>query len=154
MKESSVIDNFVFVIVEQDEFRLKSMTLKLKEREILPVCISYGNLKQKVSETVKDIHLEGKYPIIFLGENGDFFSEISDIRIVQELVNNHQEGGLLIPSCLDCEKQKYEWSFFLPPNESCWVVPKEANINIELECQNFLDNLHSNEQSVELNCIN
>lgn len=154
MKESSVIDNFVFIIVEEDEFKLQSMTIKLKEKEILPIGISYGNLKQKVSEVVKDVHLKGKYPIIFLGENGDYFSDTSDTRIVQELVNIHPKGGLLIPFCLDCDKQKYEWSYFLPPKDCSWVVPKEPNINIETECQEFLNNLHNDEQSVEFNCIN
>ena len=58
MENNAVIDNFVFVIVEQDEDILRSTELKLKERGITPICISYENLQQ-VSDTVKDIHLRG-----------------------------------------------------------------------------------------------
>lgn len=151
MENNAVIDNFVFVIVEQDEDILRSTELKLKERGITPICISYENLQQ-VSDTVKDIHLSGKYPVIFLGEVIDYSSETSDTRIVQELSDNHQKGGIVIPFSLDSDLQRYEWFHFV--NESKWVVPEEDNANIYSECESFLNNLHNNEQSVEFRKIN
>lgn len=151
MKESSVIDNFEFVVVEQDEYILRSMELKLKESGIKPFCISYVNFKQ-VSDLVKEIHSNGKYPYIFLGEVVDYSSSTTDTRIVQELSSSYQKGGILIPFSLDSDLQRYEWFHFV--KDSKWVVPEEDNGIIELECQDFLDNLHNGEQSVEFNRIN
>lgn len=151
MKENTVIDKFVFVIVEQEEYVLRSMELKLKERGITPVCISYSNLKQ-VSDVVKDIHLSGKYPYIYLGEVVDYSLKTDDTRIVQELADSHQKGGVLIPLSLDSDLQRYYWFHFV--NESNWVVPEEDAVDIESECKSFLNNLHNDEQSVEFNCIN
>lgn len=151
MKENTVIDNFVFVIVEQEEYILRSMELNLNRRGITPLCISYVNIKQ-VSDVVKDIHSSGKYPYIYLGEVVDYSLKTDDTRIVQELADSHQKGGVLIPLSLDSDLQRYYWFHFV--NESNWVVPEEDNANIEQECQNFIDNLHNDEQSVEFNCIN
>jgi len=150
MKNSSVIDNFVFVIVEQDEYILRSMELKLKKRDITPICISYVNLKQ-VSDAVNEIHSNGKYPYIFLGEVVDYSSRISDTRIVQELADSYQKGGIIIPSSLDSDLQRYEWFHFV--NESNWIVPEKGNATIESDCEFFINNLHNNEQSIEYNCI-
>jgi len=91
MKNSSIIDNFVFVIVEQDEYILRYLELKLKKKDITPICISYVNLKQ-VSDAVNEIHSNGKYPYIFLGEVVDYSLQTSDTRIVQELVDSHKKG--------------------------------------------------------------
>jgi len=112
MKESSVIDNFGFVVVEQDEYILRSLELKLKERGIKPFCISYVNFKQ-VADVVKEIHSNGKYPYIFLGEVVDYSSSTTDTRIVQELSSSYQKGGILIPFSLDSDLQRYEWFHFV-----------------------------------------
>ena len=153
MNQEDRFKDFVFIIVEDDEFLMQSRTLLLKEREIIPVCISYGNLRQKVSETVKEVHKSGKFPVIFLGENGDYFSETSDTRIVQDLINIHTQGGVLIPSSTDFEKQKRDWSFFIPPQDSNWQVPATHRVELETECQRFLDVLHNDEQSVEFKSL-
>ncbi|NLE30714.1 hypothetical protein GX618_00345 [Candidatus Dojkabacteria bacterium] len=151
MKENTVIDNFVFVIVEQEEYILRSMELNLNRRGITPLCISYVNIKQ-VSDVVKDIHSSGKYPYIYLGEVVDYSLKTDDTRIVQELADSHQKGGVLIPLSLDSDLQRYYWFHFV--NESNWVVPEEDAVDIESECKSFLNNLHNDEQSVEFNCIN
>ncbi len=153
MTQEERLKDFVFITVEDDEFLMQSRTLLLKEREILPVCISYGNLRQKVSETVKEVHKNGKYPVIFLGENGDYFSETSDTRIVQDLVNIHTQGGILIPSSTDFDKQKRDWSFFIPPQGSNWQVPETHNIELQSECQRFIDVLHNDEQGVKFSSL-
>ncbi len=153
MTQEDSFKDFVFIIVEDDQFLMQSRILLLKEREILPVGISYGNLRQKVSETVREVHKSGRYPVIFLGENCDYFSETSDTRIVQDLVNIHTRGGILIPSSTDFDRQKRDWSFFIPPKDSSWQVPATHMVELERECQRFLDVLHNDEQSVEFNSL-
>ncbi|HRX44125.1 MAG TPA: hypothetical protein P5059_02655 [Candidatus Dojkabacteria bacterium] len=151
MKENTVIDNFEFVVVEQDEYILRSMELKLKKRGITPICISYVNSKQ-VTDVVNDIHLRGKYPYIYLGEVVDYSSRTTDTRVVEELSRNHEKGGIIIPFSLDCDLQRYEWFHFV--NESNWFVPEEDDVDYESKCESFINNLHNDEQSVEFRKIN
>jgi len=149
-EDKSIFDKFVFIIVDADEFFGQARSLLLKEMGISPVCISYGNLRQKTSEIVQFVYNEKKYPIIFLGESGSHFSETSDTLIVEDLVRNFKQGGILIPSSSNFDEQRNNWRYFIPEDENNWRIPETYNVDIESECKNFLENILQNrEESIE-----
>jgi hypothetical protein len=149
-----VFDKFTIIIVDEDEFIVKARTLLLKEMGISPVCISYGNLRQKTSEMVSLVYNEGKYPVIFLGAHGSHYSETSDTLILEDLFKNFEQGGIIIPSSLNYYEQMNDWSYFIPKDERNWVIPKEYNVNLEDECNNFIKNvLHEGQEGIEFKNI-
>lgn len=153
-KNKEVFDKFTVIIVDEDEFNVQARSLLLKEIGISPVHISYGNLRQKTSEIVQLVYNENKYPVIFLGEHGSHFSETSDTLIVEDLVKNFKQGGILIPSSLNFDEQKSNWNYFIPKDEKNWIIPETYNVNLEDECRNFLENvLHEGQEGIEFKRI-
>lgn len=111
-----------------------------KEMGISPVCISYGNLRQKVSEIIPLVYNEGKYPVIFLGAHGSHYSETSDTLILEDLFRILSKVVSLF-LLLQIIEQMNDWSYFVPKDEKNWVIPKTYNVNLEDECNDFVKNV-------------
>ncbi len=145
---------FSFVIVDDDENKIEINSWLLDDFGINYSVITGGDYYHKLMLAVRGIHLEGKFPVIFLDENFESSARVDGTNIAVNLIDGFKrQGGILIPFSALPENQLNSWNREIK-DSGPWMVVNDTRIPyeffttgyIEEVCERFSDN-HSNGES-------
>ncbi len=145
MNEQNILNVFSFVVVDDSSFGALMLGKKLRELGINSKYIYEEVTFENTCKYVIKAYKEGTFPVVLLGENSEGSS-----NIVRKLVDSYEHGGIIFPFSLSQDSLIPEWKNCLP-EDSKWSIRRFDGVSeIELVCEEFLNNLHKDEESIEL----
>ncbi len=151
-------EKFSFILVDDNEDKIYINEMYLKHFGINHTVITHGDYNSKLLLAVRDIHLERKFPVIFLDENFESSARVNGTEIVKNLASEFKkQGGILIPFSSLHENQLDSWSKEIKDSES-WMIVNDTRLPyeyfttgyIEQVCEKFSDNQINRESKSEI----
>lgn len=150
--------HFHFLIVDDNENKIFMNKMFLEHFGINHTVITGGDYYQQLMLAVRGIHIESKFPVIFLDENFESSARVDGTEIAINLVNGFKkQGGIIIPFSDTPEEQLDSWNKEIK-DSGTWMIVNDTRLPyeyfttgyIEQVCDRFSDNQANGESKSEI----